>query len=288
MRRIARWWRPASSRWGTPRDTSGVHHLRPLVWPGLPLFIELHREPNRPVWLAPPGPRRAARADRAERHRGPGSARAGPGRARGSAGGAQLGARPAPATAGSDRRDGRAGARARPRARARARAAVGARTRVAHDDHGRRCAARERRHGSGAAIWARHLACGARADRARDAPDALGGSGRAGCPARVCARVGGATRIFTTRLVQGETSAGLTRMRRTAAGDRRRAASAVPARPDQGDEELQMTLRLRTDDLEWREIDSDIVVLDGRDADLPDPQWIGRAAVADAGRKRHA
>jgi len=27
-----------------------------------------------------------------------------------------------------------------------------------------------------------------------------------------------------------------------------------------------MTLRLRTDDLEWREIDSDIVVLDGRDA----------------------
>jgi hypothetical protein len=27
-----------------------------------------------------------------------------------------------------------------------------------------------------------------------------------------------------------------------------------------------MTLRLRPDDLEWREIDSDIVVLDGRDA----------------------
>jgi hypothetical protein len=27
-----------------------------------------------------------------------------------------------------------------------------------------------------------------------------------------------------------------------------------------------MTLRLRTHDLEWREIDSDIVVLDGRDA----------------------
>lgn len=27
-----------------------------------------------------------------------------------------------------------------------------------------------------------------------------------------------------------------------------------------------MTLRLRTDDLEWREIDSDIVILDGRDA----------------------
>lgn len=27
-----------------------------------------------------------------------------------------------------------------------------------------------------------------------------------------------------------------------------------------------MTLRLRTEDLEWREIDSDIVILDGRDA----------------------
>lgn len=27
-----------------------------------------------------------------------------------------------------------------------------------------------------------------------------------------------------------------------------------------------MTLRLRTDDLEWREIDTDIVILDGRDA----------------------
>jgi hypothetical protein len=27
-----------------------------------------------------------------------------------------------------------------------------------------------------------------------------------------------------------------------------------------------MTLRLRTEDLEWREIDSDIVVLDGREA----------------------
>ena len=27
-----------------------------------------------------------------------------------------------------------------------------------------------------------------------------------------------------------------------------------------------MTLRLRTDDLEWREIDSDVVILDGRDA----------------------
>jgi len=32
-----------------------THHLRPLALPGLPLFIELHHEPNRPQWLpAPP------------------------------------------------------------------------------------------------------------------------------------------------------------------------------------------------------------------------------------------
>jgi len=32
----------------------GTHHLRPLAWPELPLVIELHREPNGPVWLTPP------------------------------------------------------------------------------------------------------------------------------------------------------------------------------------------------------------------------------------------
>jgi hypothetical protein len=32
----------------------GAHHLRPLVWPRLPLFIELHREANHPVWSAAP------------------------------------------------------------------------------------------------------------------------------------------------------------------------------------------------------------------------------------------
>lgn len=30
-----------------------AHHLRPLAWPDLPLVVELHREANRPVWLAP-------------------------------------------------------------------------------------------------------------------------------------------------------------------------------------------------------------------------------------------
>ena len=31
-----------------------THHLRPLVWPDMPLGIELHRELNRPFWLAAP------------------------------------------------------------------------------------------------------------------------------------------------------------------------------------------------------------------------------------------
>lgn len=32
----------------------GAHHLRPLVLPDLPLFIELHRQVNHPDWLDPP------------------------------------------------------------------------------------------------------------------------------------------------------------------------------------------------------------------------------------------
>jgi hypothetical protein len=40
---------------GDPARYRGAHHLRPLVLPGLPLFVELHREPNHPRWLpAPP------------------------------------------------------------------------------------------------------------------------------------------------------------------------------------------------------------------------------------------
>ena len=41
---------------GEPDRYEGAHHLRPLAWPELPLVIELHREPNRPVWLAAPDP----------------------------------------------------------------------------------------------------------------------------------------------------------------------------------------------------------------------------------------
>ena len=110
---------------GEPARYERAHHLRPLVWPGVPLFIELHREPNRPAWLAPLDTSRAARADPAERHRRARTARARPSCACGPAGGAQLGACAASPPAGSDRRDGRGRARPGPRARGRARAVAG-------------------------------------------------------------------------------------------------------------------------------------------------------------------
>jgi hypothetical protein len=37
---------------GDSADYEGRQHLCPLAWPGLPLLVELHREPNRPPWLA--------------------------------------------------------------------------------------------------------------------------------------------------------------------------------------------------------------------------------------------
>lgn len=39
---------------GDPARYNDVHHLRPLAWPELPIVIELHREPNCPVWLTAP------------------------------------------------------------------------------------------------------------------------------------------------------------------------------------------------------------------------------------------
>ncbi len=42
------------------------HHLAPLQWPGLPMFLELHRAPSWPEWLASPPPR-AELFDAAER-----------------------------------------------------------------------------------------------------------------------------------------------------------------------------------------------------------------------------
>jgi len=39
---------------GVPAAYTGVHHLRPLAWPQLPLTIELHHTLNHPDWLVPP------------------------------------------------------------------------------------------------------------------------------------------------------------------------------------------------------------------------------------------
>jgi Uncharacterised nucleotidyltransferase len=39
---------------GEPERYERAHHLRPLAWPDLPLFIELHTEVNHPDWLVPP------------------------------------------------------------------------------------------------------------------------------------------------------------------------------------------------------------------------------------------
>ena len=40
---------------GDPVAYEHEQHLCPLVWPGIPLFIEVHRRPNSPAWLpAPP------------------------------------------------------------------------------------------------------------------------------------------------------------------------------------------------------------------------------------------
>jgi hypothetical protein len=39
---------------GAPADYVGAQHLCPLAWPGLPLVVEVHREPNRPQWLSAP------------------------------------------------------------------------------------------------------------------------------------------------------------------------------------------------------------------------------------------
>jgi hypothetical protein len=37
---------------GEPDRYVGLQHLCPLVWPGLPLVVEIHSKPNQPLWLA--------------------------------------------------------------------------------------------------------------------------------------------------------------------------------------------------------------------------------------------
>jgi hypothetical protein len=38
-----------------PTNYDKHQHLSPLLWPGLPLAVEIHRRPNQPAWLGPAG-----------------------------------------------------------------------------------------------------------------------------------------------------------------------------------------------------------------------------------------
>ena len=38
---------------GEPAAYTGLQHLPPLMWPGAPLVVEVHRRPSQPFWLAP-------------------------------------------------------------------------------------------------------------------------------------------------------------------------------------------------------------------------------------------
>ncbi len=39
--------------YGEPAAYTGLQHLPPLIWPGAPLVVEVHRRPNQPFWLLP-------------------------------------------------------------------------------------------------------------------------------------------------------------------------------------------------------------------------------------------
>jgi hypothetical protein len=39
------------AQFGNPTTYDDAQHLCPLIWPGMPLIIEVHRHPNRPPWL---------------------------------------------------------------------------------------------------------------------------------------------------------------------------------------------------------------------------------------------
>lgn len=41
------------AEFGEPAAYTGLQHLPPLMWPGVPLAVELHRRPSQPFWLAP-------------------------------------------------------------------------------------------------------------------------------------------------------------------------------------------------------------------------------------------
>ncbi len=110
---------------GEPARYERAHHLRPLAWPGVPLFIELHREPNRPAWIAPLDTAELLELTQPSATGVPGLLAPVPAAHAVLLGGAQLGACAASPPAGSDRRDGRGRARPGPRARGRACAVAG-------------------------------------------------------------------------------------------------------------------------------------------------------------------
>ena len=41
---------------GEPAAYTGLQHLPPLMWPGAPLLVEIHRHPGQPYWLPPVSP----------------------------------------------------------------------------------------------------------------------------------------------------------------------------------------------------------------------------------------
>lgn len=41
------------AEFGDPAAYAGLQHLPPLMWPGAPLIVEVHRRPSQPFWLAP-------------------------------------------------------------------------------------------------------------------------------------------------------------------------------------------------------------------------------------------
>ena len=41
---------------GEPAAYMGLQHLPPLIWPGVPLKVEVHRHPSQPFWLPPVSP----------------------------------------------------------------------------------------------------------------------------------------------------------------------------------------------------------------------------------------
>ena len=43
-------------QYGEPEAYTGLQHLPPLMWPGAPLVVEVHRHPSQPFWLPPISP----------------------------------------------------------------------------------------------------------------------------------------------------------------------------------------------------------------------------------------